>query len=97
MIQCLHQIGYMQNKLYVSEIRVFTGKFPGRLNVFKKMEPEGVSNENLRSIIVKMRETVYSANTGNPIERKSASYTPFSSLSLPVEANEKPSQIPHPL
>ncbi len=28
MIQCLHQIGYMQNKLYVSEIRVFTGKFP---------------------------------------------------------------------
>jgi hypothetical protein len=60
-----------------------------RLNVFKKMETEGVSKENLRSIIVKMSETVYSANTGNPIERKSASYTPFSSLSLPVEANEK--------
>ncbi len=44
-----------------------------------------------------MRETVYGANTGNTNERKSASYTPFSSLSLPVEANEKPSQIPHPL
>jgi hypothetical protein len=69
---------------------------PARLNVFKKMETEGVSNENLRSKIVKMRETVYDANTGNTDEIKSASYTPFSSLSLPVEANEKPSQIPHP-
>ena len=60
--------------------------FPARLNVFKKMETEGVSNENLLSKIVKMRETVYGANTGNTNERKSASYTPFSSLSLPVEA-----------
>ena len=57
-----------------------------RLNVFKKMETEGVSKENLHSIIVKMRETVCSANMGNPNERKSASFTPFSSLSLPVEA-----------
>ncbi len=34
-------------------------------------------------------------NMGNPLVRKSARYTTFSSLSQPVEANENPSIIPH--
>ncbi len=56
--------------------------------LFKNMETRG--NEfRIYGIFMKKYEKINRAeNTGKPPFRKSASWVPFSSLSLPVEANE---------